>query len=105
MTEREQFAVWSPGEPVRPVPDAELSEWFPRADRVVAKTVLPGATVSTVFLGINHAWGDGPDQWFETMVFHDDGSDETRRYATEAEARAGHASEVERLRKRMETTA
>ena len=53
--------------------------------------------VSTVWLGIDHGWGDGPPQIFETMVFEvkDDvaqmGHDEQcERYATEKEALVGH---------------
>lgn len=56
--------------------------------------------VSTVWLGINHAYGDSPPLIFETMIFVDD-SKETlndvymERYTTEAEAIAGHATAVE----------
>lgn len=51
--------------------------------------------VSTVFLGINHNFGDGPPILFETMIFggkHDQYQD---RYATYAEAVAGHAAAVQ----------
>jgi hypothetical protein len=52
--------------------------------------------VSTVWLGLNHSWSSivgGPDIpiIFETMVF---GSDEQERYATEPQARCGHARMV-----------
>ncbi len=42
---------------------ADISEWkawFPDADRCVAKTKKDGIQVSTVFLGIDHSFGDGP---------------------------------------------
>jgi hypothetical protein len=52
--------------------------------------------VSTVWLGVNHNFaGDGPPIIFETMVFGSgDGDQWMQRYATEAEARAGHAETV-----------
>jgi hypothetical protein len=65
--------------------------------RVVAQTRLRGWLVSTVWLGLDHSYGQGPPLIFETMVFLPDGSslgdgDEEycERYATEAEARDGH---------------
>lgn len=52
--------------------------------------------VSTVWLGIDHAWNGGPPVIFETMVFGGDGSadDDCRRYCTEDEAKQGHAASV-----------
>lgn len=58
----------------------------------VLSTVVGDKQVSTVWLGLNHNWGDGPPEIFETMVFPKDSLDEEfcERYATEAEAVAGH---------------
>lgn len=52
--------------------------------------------MSTVWLGINHNFADeGPPIIFETMVFGLENADEyMQRYATEEEARAGHAETV-----------
>lgn len=51
--------------------------------------------VSTVWLGVNHSFGDEPPIIFETMVFGPDNADEyMQRYATEEQARAGHAETV-----------
>ena len=66
-----------------------------RTYKVVRQTKLRGGKklVSTVWLGCNHNYSDGPPLIFETMVFPV-GSYydlDCRRYATEAEARAGHA--------------
>lgn len=46
--------------------------------------------ISTVFLGLDHQYGSGPPILWETMVFGGvlDGFQE--RYATKAEALAGH---------------
>lgn len=54
--------------------------------------------VSTVWLGVNHEFGDGPPVLFETMVFGagDDWAERyMQRYSTEAEAQAGHAETVQ----------
>lgn len=50
-----------------------------------------GVRVSTVWLGLNHNWGDGPPLIFETMVFGGDHDEEQWRWSTEEQARAGHA--------------
>ncbi len=43
--------------------------WFEHADRHVARHALKGVWVSTVFLGIDHNWGEGPPVLFETAIF------------------------------------
>lgn len=51
----------------------DLVEWaarFETDDRRVARTYMAdGRVVSTVFLGLDHRYGDGPPLVFETMVF------------------------------------
>jgi hypothetical protein len=68
------------------------------AYRTVEQTDLPnGVLVSTVWLGLDHQFGDGPPLIFETMVFGDreSGRDLAQeRYSTLDEARAGHAAMV-----------
>ena len=54
-------------EPV-PVDVMEWARWFETADRVVAKSIVYSATVSTVFLGLNHQFVSGRPLLFETMV-------------------------------------
>jgi len=81
---------------------ASLMEWAAafedRASRRVASTTLPDGTyISTVFLGLDHSFGEGPPQIFETMVFPsaDDLNEELCwRYATWDEAEAGHERAV-----------
>lgn len=53
--------------------------------------------VSTVWLGINHNYGDGPPLIFETMVFVQEdmgGEIGCMRYATDIEALEGHRATV-----------
>lgn len=54
--------------------------------------------VSTVFLGLDHRWGDGPPQLFETMVFGGPLDQEQDHYSTWDEAEKGHAATVERVK-------
>lgn len=54
--------------------------------------------VSTVWLGINHAFGSSPPVIFETMVFTPaPGELYMDRYCTEEQALAGHAEVMRRL--------
>jgi hypothetical protein len=68
------------------------SRWFEKADRKVRKSELEdGRVVSTVFLGVDHAFGDGPPLVFETMVFPVDSDQEIcERCATWEQAEAQH---------------
>jgi len=72
----------------------------------VALDEFDGYYISTVLLGMDHNWsGEGPPIIFETMVFYPMGEDGRlgpdlycERYATQAEAREGHAKVVAALR-------
>lgn len=82
------------------IPTDDLLEWarnFEGANRHVARTeVRPGLVVSTVFLGLDHSFGDGPPLLFETMTF--EGGDEINceRTSTWVEAELAHMAEAER---------
>jgi hypothetical protein len=57
-----------------PVSEPDLmtwGRWFEKADRHVCRTEVGDVKVSTVFLGIDHAFGGFGDKpvLFETMVF------------------------------------
>lgn len=74
---------------------------FELINRRVALTKVTGGNpphtweVSTVHLGLDHGYGDGPPLIFETMVFDPEGvGGELDRYSTEQQAREGHAAMV-----------
>lgn len=95
--------ILGPGHVPVPVSDVlEWGKWMAGADRRVARDrIEPDIEISTVFLGIDHAYdGRGP-VLFETMAFDDYGGGETHRYATWDEALAGHAAVVERIKARI----
>lgn len=78
-----------------------LNEWMRayKDDRRIGDTTLAdGKRVSTVFLGLDHQFGDGPPLIFETMVFPSNSYAELdcKRYTTKAEAIAGHAAMVKK---------
>lgn len=70
----------------------EWSEWMFRDDsnRRVALTEVPFGSVSTVFLGLDHGWGQRTPILFETMAFWDGGGDDQDRSGTWDEAMAIH---------------
>ncbi len=75
-----------------PVDLMTWAAWFEtRENRHVANDSIGDVQVSTVFLGLDHAFGQGPPLLFETMIFGGDFDNDTRRYATWDEAEAGHA--------------
>lgn len=74
-----------------------------RGQRIVAQDVVGRLRVSTVWLGIDHGWGEGhPPVIFETMIFGPwDYADLAMwRYSTERDALLGHdlACDVARRR-------
>jgi hypothetical protein len=58
-----------------PVPCEDLLTWGrwleDSQQRVVKQEDVGPFWVSTVFLGLDHNWGDGPPLLFETMIFRD----------------------------------
>lgn len=95
-----QYKLDDNGEPV-PCSDLfEWAAWLEGADRNVAKTELEdGTLVSTVFLGMDHGFAGSTPLLYETMIFPDMKKAEGERrfhesycarYATKAEALAGH---------------
>ena len=78
---------------------AEWARWFCDSDeqRIVAKSHIGESKVSTVFLGLDHQWGDGPPLIYETMVFGGDLDGEQNRYSTREEAESGHKDMVAKV--------
>ena len=77
---------------------ADLMEWalaFADTDkRRVARDQIGAAWVSTVFLGLDHSFGEGPPLLFETLISGGPCDQEMWRYSTWAEAVEGHKSAV-----------
>lgn len=72
--------------------DEGIRQWS-GTDRIVAQTGEKGidkVLVSTVFLPMNHAFGDGPPMVFETMIFGGEHDQWQERCSTWEEAEAMH---------------
>lgn len=87
----------------------DASEWLAPTKstteaRRVAESYIGPFRVSTVFLGVDHAHGNGAPLLFETMVFIIDDPIDTysRRYSTWTEAEKGHAETLTRLSIQLE---
>lgn len=68
----------------------EWSDEFEQGTRRVARDVIGDVTISTVFLGLNHNWGEGPPLLFETMIFGGPHDGDCFRCSTWEEAEAQH---------------
>lgn len=84
-----------------PLPD--MLDWAKRVEdkknKVVKQESVGDYWVSTVWLGLNHQFGNGPPLIFETMVFRGNWSDlYCERYSTEEQAMKGHIEIVRKLR-------
>jgi hypothetical protein len=55
--------------------------------------------VSTVWVGLDHSWGDGPPLIFESMIFGGNLDQEQVRYATLEQAHAGHEELVAKAKR------
>lgn len=99
-----------------PVAEHDLfawGEWFERAERRVAVTLLRGVEVSTVFLGLDHSWSGVRPLLFETMAFQQANSPAAAalvdlvgqpRCSTWAEAEAQHERALAEVRAWKEPT-
>jgi hypothetical protein len=74
--------------------DAATWGYFRQKHFRIAKTLILGADVSTVFLGINHRFGPGKPLLFETMVFGGPLDELCWRYETWQQAGRGHKRAV-----------
>jgi hypothetical protein len=74
--------------------------WFELTEnRHVANDHLGEVWVSTVFIGLDHRYGDGPPLIFETMIFGGGPLDGMMwRYSTWDDAETGHRMAVKKVR-------
>lgn len=71
------------------------ARWFEDIEnRRVGWTEVGDVKVSTVCLGIDHRFGEGPPLLFETMIFGGPHDQYQERYSTWDEAQQGHLDAV-----------
>lgn len=81
----------------------EWARWFEQADRVVAKDEIGKIRISTVFLGIDHNFGNsGPSVLWETMIFGGEHDEYQERYTSRIDAENGHLRVVQLVKSASE---
>jgi hypothetical protein len=73
------------------------ARWFETNDRHIGKDKINDATISTIFLSLDHAY-DGKPILFETMIFGGKFDGYQERYHTIEEAREGHKKAIEMVK-------
>lgn len=89
------------GEPKEATLD-EWSAWFETDKRQIARYERDGSFVSTIFLGLDHNFGDGPPLLWETMMFHQGEWGPERRAASKEDALQNHANMCKLLDKKLD---
>lgn len=89
-----------------PVPEYDLfkwGRWLEKSERTIKRTKIGDALISTVFLGLDHNWGDGEPVLFETMVFGGKMDSHMRRYTSYDAALTGHKRVVKLVKGKRDT--
>lgn len=76
----------------------EWGRWMQTDERLLFADEIHGVRISTVFLGLDHAFGGRPPVLFETMIFGGEHAEEMWRYHTWDEAARGHKKAVKLVR-------
>ena len=83
------------GEPLRCEDIRAWADFIGRPDmRHLARDTKGAITVSTVFLGLDYGDGEGPPVLWETLIVNGPADRYVERYASRADALAGHARAV-----------
>jgi hypothetical protein len=102
----EKYILNKQGEPVVEPQLMKWATWFEdsiRTRRVARDAITADIFVSTVFLGFDHGWGDGPPVLWETMVFGGPMDQEQDRCSGSREqALAMHERMVQRVKEKIE---
>jgi hypothetical protein len=72
MREVEKPHYYVLNEQGEPQPESDIVAWgqcFHSKNRILKQETIGESWISTVFLGIDHNWGEGPPVLWETMVF------------------------------------
>lgn len=110
------------GNPVEEPDLMKWAAWFEKAERKIARSEFfqpawkvwlskllkikrwEPARVSTVFLGLNHNYGEGEPVLFETMVFGGRYNEQMERYEYLDKAKIGHEQWVSKVKTQIPPT-
>lgn len=79
----------------------EWAQWIETHERVVKQELIDQVKVSTVFLGLDHQFGDGPPLLFETMIFGGPHDGYQERCSTWEQAEEQHKVALQLVRGEM----
>ena len=79
----------------------EWAKLFEGGNCRVAFNKIGDISISTIFLGLNHQFGEGLPLIFETMIFGGEHDQYQDRYSTWEEAEKGHKVAIELVQKHM----
>src|SRR5262245_12181481 len=86
----------------RPIPTDDVCVWGAwyedNNNRRVAEDFVDDIRISTVCLGVDHQYGNGPPLIFETMIFGGELDEHMWRYSTWDDAEVGHKMAVKKAR-------
>ena len=91
---REEYYKLNPDGSTQPCDLMEYARQIGRPNTRIARDKVGEHEISTVFLGVNHAFDNGPPLLFETMVFPE--CEELERYSTLEQAKKGHEAFLQR---------
>ena len=94
----DNYILDAEGKPVLEPDILKWAEWFESNDRKVAKDMIGGVQVSTVFLGMDHSFGGGTPILYETMIFSGPHDEYQTRASTREEALEQHRAAVARAK-------
>jgi len=95
---RRAYYILRGHEPVEVATTLEWGRFMEQSElRIVAQDRVGRYLVSTVFLGMDHNWGEGPPLFFETMVFTNTEGNDCWRFSTWEQAEEWHHAVVRRL--------
>lgn len=82
------YYILKDGEPVKASGVIEWGRWWEanKYQRRIAYDELRGCRISTVFLGLDYNWGEGPPLLYETMIFGGEHDEWQERASTKVEA-------------------
>lgn len=95
----DKYTLDEKGNPVHEADLMKWAQWIEKANRQVAYEQIGDSKISTVFLGLDHAFGGGAPVLWETMVFGGSlDQEQDRSSGSREQAEAMHARMVDRVK-------
>ncbi|MGA2609545.1 MAG: hypothetical protein ABSH01_19060 [Terriglobia bacterium] len=86
-----EYILDAAGNPQEAEDTLQWGRWMQTAKRHIGEDQIKESRISTVFLGLDHSFGEGEPVLWETMVFGGPLDGEQNRYTSRQLALEGHA--------------